>query len=377
MNPESSLSAPPKVSVLVPIYNVERYLRQCINSLISQTLQEIEILLLDDGSTDGSARICDEYAAHDTRIRVIHKANSGYGATMNLGLKLARGEYIGIVESDDWAEHDMFESLYTLAKEHNVQVVKSDFWNYTAYSGDIFKNLLDRYATDRVVNPRYESQIFYAQPCIWSAIYKRSFLTENKICFLETPGASYQDVGFNFKVWARALRVWFTHKAYIHYRVDNIGSSVKSSGKVFCIKDEWDAIEAFMENSPEDKKTSSALRTRIKFANYMWNVNRLFGREKKVFQKYFWTEYKKADKKGELEGFHSSFSEKMRYMGHVCPYPLRWKAFRLAVSISHLFVKRRVKNGRVKWSFFCGLFRVAGKRVDFSLPTFGATPKPN
>lgn len=370
MNPESSLSAPPKVSVLVPIYNVERYLRQCINSLISQTLQEIEILLLDDGSTDGSARICDEYAAHDTRIRVIHKANSGYGATMNLGLKLARGEYIGIVESDDWAEHDMFESLYTLAKEHNVQVVKSDFWDYTAYHGDVFKNLLWWIEEEKVINPKYESYIFYAQPCIWTAIYSRAFLTENLICFLETPGASYQDTAFNFKVWATAERVWLTRKPYIHYRIDNVGASVKSGGKVFCIKDEWDEIETFMDRYPKEKKSSAALRTRAKFANFFWNVMRLGGEERKAFQKYFWHEYKQAGKRGELENFHSCLGEKLRYMKQICPSPLRWTLIYLAFTFSKIFVKRKIKNNRVKWSFFCGLIRVAGKRVDAKLPSF-------
>lgn len=370
MNPETTLSTPPKVSVLVPIYNVERYLRQCINSLIMQTLREIEIILLDDGSTDGSARICDEYAARDPRIRVIHKANSGYGASMNLGLKLARGEYIGIVESDDWAEVDMFEVLYSIAKEHDVQVVKSDFYDYTAYHGDVFKNVLWACKEGEVVNPKYDSQIFYTQPSIWSAIYQRSYLEEMGIDFVESPGASYQDVGFNFKVWATAERVWFIRKAYIHYRIDNGSSSVKSGGKVFCIKDEWDNIEAFMERYPEEKKSSAALRTRMKFSNYIWNVGRLYGQEKLAFQRHFWEEYKKAERRGELVNFHSSAAEKVRYMGHICPYPLRWRLIRLAMLVSQLFVKRKVKNNRVKWSFLCGFISVAGKRVDMSPPSF-------
>ena len=103
-----------KISVLVPIYNVKQYLAECIDSIIMQTLTNIEIILLDDGSTDGSAEICDEYAQKDQRIKVIHKPNSGYGATMNIGLDNARGKYVGIVESDDYIRPEMYEEQYKL-----------------------------------------------------------------------------------------------------------------------------------------------------------------------------------------------------------------------------------------------------------------------
>ena len=102
----------PKVSILVPICNVERYLRECLNSLVNQTLREIEIICINDGSTDSSLSIIREYERRDERIVVIDKPNSGYGDSMNKGIELARGEYIGIVESDDFASLNMFETLY-------------------------------------------------------------------------------------------------------------------------------------------------------------------------------------------------------------------------------------------------------------------------
>ena len=95
----------PKVSVLVPIYTVEKYLRQCLDSLINQTLEDIEIICINDGSTDSSPEIIKEFQAKDVRIKVINKENSGYGASMNMGVDMATGEYIGIVESDDYAEN--------------------------------------------------------------------------------------------------------------------------------------------------------------------------------------------------------------------------------------------------------------------------------
>ena len=105
-----------RVSVLVPVYNVKLYLRQCLDSLVAQTMDDIEFICIDDGSTDGCSQILDAYAAKDARFHIIHKENSGYGASMNVGLRAARGEYIGIVEADDFADADRFASLYETAE---------------------------------------------------------------------------------------------------------------------------------------------------------------------------------------------------------------------------------------------------------------------
>ena len=127
-----------KVSIIVPVYNVEKYLRQCMDSIIVQTLKDIEIICIDDGSTDSSGGILDDYASKDDRIRVIHKENSGYGNSMNIGLDAATGEYVGIVESDDYADENMFQTLYRIADENKLDVVKSSFFYY--YTEPIEKN---------------------------------------------------------------------------------------------------------------------------------------------------------------------------------------------------------------------------------------------
>ena len=264
----------PKVSVLVPIYNVEKYLNQCIDSILSQTLKDIEIILLDDGSTDSSPKICDEYSTKDKRIKVIHKENSGYGATMNIGLKEAAGEYIGIVESDDWADATMFEKLYSLATLHNVDVVKSNFYHYWSNpeKNELFTALPSQ-DTNKIINPQENPAIFSSCPSIWAAIYNRKFLIDNKINFLETPGASYQDTGFNFKVWATTQKAWLTEDAFLHYRQDNEQSSVKSKGKTFCICDEFLEIEKFTKTN--DLDTLLPLAQKLKFTTYIWNFRRL------------------------------------------------------------------------------------------------------
>ena len=116
-----------KISVVIPVYNVEPFIKQCLDSLINQTLKEIEIILVDDCSTDSSGEICDEYAAKDNRVVVIHnKKNIRQGLSRNKGIEIAKGEYIGFVDPDDWVDLDFFEKLYNTAKKNNSDIVKTE-----------------------------------------------------------------------------------------------------------------------------------------------------------------------------------------------------------------------------------------------------------
>ena len=116
----------PKVSIIVPVYKVEKYLRKCIDSIINQTLKDIEIILVDDGSPDNCGKICDEYAAKDTRIKVIHKENGGLSSARNAGMEVAEGEYIGFVDSDDWIETDYVgELLFCLIQSESDMAICS------------------------------------------------------------------------------------------------------------------------------------------------------------------------------------------------------------------------------------------------------------
>ena len=119
-----------KLSIVIPVYNVENYLRKCIDSVLNQDYDDYEIILVDDGSPDKSGTIAEEYAARDKRFVVIHKENGGYGKAMNVGIDYATGEYIGIVEPDDYVELHMFETLYNKAIETNVDFIKSDFYQF-------------------------------------------------------------------------------------------------------------------------------------------------------------------------------------------------------------------------------------------------------
>ena len=291
-----------KVSVLVPCYNVEKYIRECLDSICRQTLKELEIICINDGSTDSTLKILEEYAQKDKRIIIIDKKNSGYGASMNMGLDKATGEYIGIVESDDYAELDMFKTLYEKACEADLDVIKSNFYFYFSESNRNLKNnYLPRVLLGQVFRSRDQFSIFYSAPSIWSAIYRREFLNKNQIRFLESPGASYQDTAFNFKVWAVAERCSCCEKAFIHYRQDNENSSIKSKSKVFCVCDEWQEAVRYA-NKKGVYEELKYLIPRLKWKTYCWNFNRLKGKSAwqflKVFSKEFqWYEYENLLKK--------------------------------------------------------------------------------
>lgn len=265
----------PKVSIIVPTYNVENYLVECMESIINQTLQDIEIICIDDGSTDSSGKILDEYAAKDSRIKIIHKENGGYGKAMNVGLDNATGEYIGIVEPDDYIELDMYEELYKEAQEKDIDFVKSNYFSYC--SSDESKNKICEPFDKKKINKKFIKPINYIKSfgggaSIWSAIYKRSFLTEKNIRFLETPGASFQDTSFYIQVLLEAERAIYTREAYYHYRTDNENSSVKSNSKIFCICDEFEFLENKYKNA--SSKVKKIINT-LKIDKYTWNYNRL------------------------------------------------------------------------------------------------------
>ena len=261
------------VSVLVPCCNVEKYLPQCLDSVVNQTLRDLEIICINDGSTDSTPDILREYAARDPRIRIIDKENTGYGDSMNRALGMASGEYIGIVEADDWADADMFEQLYAAAREHDCDLVKSNFYDYSGGVSTL-NEIIPPEDAEQVIAPKLRTAIFTQTCYIWTAIYRRSWLERERIRFLPTPGASYQDTSFNFKALACAERAWFMRDAFLHYRRDNENSSIYSSGKIYCVCDEYAEIERFIQKN-EKYISLFHVAYKMKYQSYYWNFRRL------------------------------------------------------------------------------------------------------
>ena len=286
----------PKVSIVVPVYNVEKFLPECLDSIINQTLKDIEVICVNDGSTDSSLDILNSYAQKDSRIIVINKSNSGYGNTMNMGINAAAGEYIGIIESDDFADKHMFEDLYKLAKDNDADIAKSNwylYWGKHKFSRK--NNNISSAKTFKIINSKQDKDLLRLNPSVWSAIYKREFLNKFNIRFLETPGASYQDLAFSFKVFALAERVILTDNAYLYYRQDNINSSVKSKTKIYCVCDEYDEIDRFLDKYPELKFEFRVQEEITRYTGYVSSVLRLDDSVRpefvKIFSDHFRQEY--------------------------------------------------------------------------------------
>ena len=286
-----------KVSVLVPIYNVAKYLPECLESLKQQTLKEIEFILLNDGSTDDSPKIIQNFAKGDSRFVVINKDNSGYGDSMNQGLAKAKGEYIGILESDDFAEPDMFEKLYKLAKKYDADVVRSNYFYHTEQGDTVHESIKNQPAAASLEK---NHDILFEEPAIWSGLYRRSFLMDNGIQFLPTPGASYQDTSFNIKALSMANKIAYTKKAYLHYRTDNSSSSVKSKAKLEAVKKEYTEIDRFFTEKKISKDIYKAEQA-AKFGAYHWNFQRVSGDLAKDFLKTIKQEFRESEEKGLLQ----------------------------------------------------------------------------
>lgn len=301
----------PSVSILVPICNVERYLRECLDSLVNQTLKDIEIICLDDGSTDASLAVVEEYARRDSRIAVLSKPNSGYGDSMNKGLDMACGEYVGIVESDDFASLNMFEVMYKAAKRHDVDVVRT---NYLAHrtecdpSEDTLVDNLFGCKTGCVFAPMEHKEVFMRQPAIWTGIYRRAMLDSEGVRFLPTPGASFQDTAFYFKVFYAASRVLLLKEGYLHYRIDNAGSSVKNQSKVFPICEEYAEIWRYAKRDARKFDQIKTWIPRQQYNGYTWNLNRLSPEMQPLFFERFAREYGQIHEAGLLS--QDRFDEK-------------------------------------------------------------------
>lgn len=214
-----------QLSVIVPVYNAEKYLQRCLKSLSAQTCPGIEFICVNDGSTDSSPRILKEWAGQDRRFRVLHQENQGYGKAMNTGLQVARGAYVGIVEPDDWVDAGMFEYLLEQANLNNPEIVKSD---YIIERGNLSKpaEKFDGVVDESTLSPVELPEYLAGAPSIWSAIYKRSWLEAEGIRFSETPGASFQDLGFCIRTWLTATRITVTQRTFYHYKEDNPSSSI-------------------------------------------------------------------------------------------------------------------------------------------------------
>ena len=214
------------ISVIVPVYNVENYLAQCLDSVLAQTYKDLEILLIDDGSTDRSGSICDAYQAKDERIRAFHTANRGLSAARNVGLNCAQGEYVAFVDSDDWIEPEMIETLYQKAVVSGADVVECSYMK--EYRSGFIRYEM-RFDEENALNGLLSGKI---SNIVWNKLWKSDCFTN--IRFPE--GMLFEDTATTYRVLVNASVIGIPDCLY-HYRFRD--SSISQQHTIKCLADFW------------------------------------------------------------------------------------------------------------------------------------------
>lgn len=214
------------LTVVIPVYNVEKYLKRCIESILIQEWKNYDILLVDDGSTDSSPQICDDYAKVYDFISVIHKKNGGLSEARNTGISHAKGDYVYFPDSDDWLEPQTFKEL--------ADVLESQEFDIVSFNREFVKGEEDPIVSDPLVTQVYEGKDAFVQMLKHSyitgfandKIYKKSLFIDNNISFPK--GKYYEDLGTNYKLFLSAENVFATNQKYYHYLIDNPDSITQS-----------------------------------------------------------------------------------------------------------------------------------------------------
>ena len=220
----------PLISVIVPIYNVEKYLRRCVDSILAQTYKNLEVILVDDGSPDACPAICDEYAQKDKRIKVVHKQNGGVSSARNTGLDVATGDYIAFVDSDDYIEVDMYETLLNTMQREQTDLVICN--NYNNYQNKVY--IASKYDSGKIdITSEEGRRLIVASEEIntsvpWNKLYKKSVLSER---FDESISWG-EDQKFNYNYISNCKSIFYISKPLYHYIADFSLLTVKAYSNI-------------------------------------------------------------------------------------------------------------------------------------------------
>ena len=244
-----------KVSLILPVYNVAPYLRECLDSCVKQTLSDIEIICINDGSTDNSLEILNEYAIKDKRFTVISQENQGQGIARNKGIDIAKGEYIQFIDPDDWIELNMLEKLYNFAQEKKSNVVKFNFNEYNDYSGklknvDFIQQIKEEFGYDLNETPYYNWRnlkngcLTKLDLHVWAYFYKTDFVKNHNLKF--APNKHGEDHIFANGAILLTDKIDFLNK-YLYYYRSRTGSAVNiQSDNNFCVFDNIELLKNFI-----------------------------------------------------------------------------------------------------------------------------------
>lgn len=290
----------PAVSVIVPIYNVEKYLPKCIESIVNQTLTNIEIILVDDGSTDNSGKIAAEYSKKDQRIKVIYKENGGQGSARNIGLDISSGEYIGFVDSDDWIDKDMYEKLYLNAKEKKADITVCNRNVYDHGNNVITVVSVKEEVINDVKNNIHEyvveKLLFKHTVVVYNKIYKADVLKNTNIRFKEVKEVGSEDALFNCQLLLHVNKISAINSTY-HNQLAREGSTAREY-KIGAMERTARFIEELYRYTQDmnEKETGDILVPIMLIFLQQWNYNLLKTYQQCNLQEYMVKEQRLAEK---------------------------------------------------------------------------------
>lgn len=294
----------PKVTIVIPVLNVRPYIEECLDSVVNQTLTDIEIFCVDAGSTDGTLEIEQEYARKDSRITILDDSAHSTGYAKNLGFQLAHSKYVAIVESDDYIALDMMEKLYDTAEQYELDMVKG---NYRSFLGEGESRLfadkavsLNREDYGKVINPQSDNRFFGWDMYTWTGLYRKSFLDRYHIRHNESKGAAFQDVGFWFQTFCYAERVYLMTDYFYHYRRDNPNASVKNPNRTFIMCDEYKFVKDVISKDEQTWNRVLPAYYHELFRSYFVTYERLAEQLKPDFAKRFYMEMREGYKQGHV-----------------------------------------------------------------------------
>ncbi len=294
-----------KITVIIPVHNSEKYLRECMRSVLSQTLQDIEILCIDGESTDSSFEIIEEFCKRDSRISFIYDPNTSYGHKINVGIDKAQGKYVSILESDDKLSPGMLERLYDIAEKYEPDIVDADYYGFFLYKGKEIQVGLRKYSNpeiyDRYISGSATPVQNMAYSGIWTGIYKKAFLMGKNIRLNESNGASYQDTSFIFLTSILAETSYHLSEPLYQYRIDNTGSSVKDDKKIFEVIGELDFLKHDLKKRNIQGMDIWKMYYRRKYSAFYWNYCRLSADSRDLFLEKYLEELRGDIKHGHIK----------------------------------------------------------------------------
>lgn len=268
-----------KVSIIVPVYNVEKYLDKCIESIVNQTYRNIEIILVDDGSPDKCPEVCNEWAKKDDRIKVIHKENGGLSSARNAALEIAQGDYITFVDSDDWIENDMIQSMLTCAAKNDADIVCCGFYfDNVDTTGHLQKFEKAEYENEEIVLNLLLDNI---RPEVCSKLYSAELI--NQFRFDESIKYA-EDLPFNFYLMLKAKKLCCTGMLFYHYLL-NSGNSITTAYITDARANSWKMFNGFLKTCKGNKELETAVIYR--FTVYTFAILSRVMNVEEFSEKYF------------------------------------------------------------------------------------------